>query len=429
MIWLFLFGSVFGTLTTGAALGAVLGLTGLIILEFMAGGSTYLAAQAVVNAMNSFTLSAVFMFILMGEVLVVSGLSSRIYGAVVPFFARVPGKLLHTNIVVCTLFAAVSGSSAATAAAVGSAAYPELKKRGYHRPAVLGSLAGGGTLGLLIPPSLSMILYGAWQEVSIGKLFLAGIVPGLMISGLFILFILGYGWLRPQIVPAETERYGFKEIVSRVLGIWPLIVLVVAVLGTIYMGLATPTEAAGLGAVAAIALGWLFGDLRFNSFRSACMRTVTSFGALFFVLVGAVVLGQAISILGLPRELIQGLKAMELTKYEALLLVAILYVLMGCLFDGISMMLMTLPFVFPMLTSYGFDPVWLGVFITIMVEIGMITPPVGMNIFVLAAITHNDVAAADIAKAAIPYWLLLLVGTALLTAFPSIALFLPQLMM
>lgn len=429
MIWLFLFGSVFGTLTTGAALGAVLGLTGLIILEFMAGGSTYLAAQAVVNAMNSFTLSAVFMFILMGEVLVVSGLSSRIYGAVVPFFARVPGKLLHTNIVVCTLFAAVSGSSAATAAAVGSAAYPELKKRGYHRPAVLGSLAGGGTLGLLIPPSLSMILYGAWQEVSIGKLFLAGIVPGLMISGLFILFILGYGWLRPQIVPAETERYGFKEIVSRVLGIWPLIVLVVAVLGTIYMGLATPTEAAGLGAVAAIALGWLFGDLRFNSFRSACMRTVTSFGALFFVLVGAVVLGQAISILGLPRELIQGLKAMELTKYEALLLVAILYVLMGCLFDGISMMLMTLPFVFPMLTSYGFDPVWLGVFITIMVEIGMITPPVGMNIFVLAAITHNDVAASDIAKAAIPYWLLLLVGTALLTAFPSIALFLPQLMM
>ncbi|MEQ8345221.1 MAG: TRAP transporter large permease [Sneathiellaceae bacterium] len=426
MIWLVLFGSLFGTVAAGAALGAALGLTGMIVLQFFARGATELAVQAVWNVLNNFSFSAVPMFILMGEILVASGLSARIYGAVAPLFRNVPGKLLHTNIAVCTLFGAVSGSSTATAAAVGSAAYPELSRRGYDRSVVLGSLAAGGTLGLLIPPSLSLIIYGAWQEVSIGKLFLAGILPGLMMAALFMTYILFLGLRRPEAMPREPGRMSVFQVLRNLLGIWPLLVLVAAVLGTIYGGFATVTEAAGLGALAAFILGFATGELTLKGAGLACLRAVASFGALFFVVIGAVVLGQSISILGLPRELVEFMARFDLGRYEVLLLIVLLYVVLGCFFDGISLMLMTLPFIFPIMMDLQFDPIWLGVVITIMIEIGMITPPVGVNLYVLAAITRQAVPLGDIAKAAFPYWVALLAGTFLLTLFPGIATWLPR---
>lgn len=429
MIWAILFGSLFTMAASGAVLGAALGLTGFVILQFFAGGATEVAVWAVYNVINSFTMSAVPIYILLGEILVVSGLSARIYGSVAPLFHRVPGKLLHTNIAVCTLFGAVSGSSTATAAAVGSASYPELTRRGYDRATVVGTLAAGGTLGLLIPPSLSLIIYGAWQEVSVGRLFLAGILPGLMMAGLFMVFIALNSLLRPEVVPPERESYSLGEILRSLVQIWPLFILITAVLGTIYMGFATPTEAAGLGVVVVLVLGFFFGDLTLESLGTAAIKAVISFGALFFVVLGAVVLAQSIAVLGLPRQLIELIASYDLSKYQVVSIVILIYVVLGCFFDGLSLMLMTLPFIFPIFIGFGFDPVWLGIFVTIMIEIGMITPPVGVNLYILSAIVGQEVPLGDIAIATIPYWILLLVGTFILILFPEIALFLPDTLM
>jgi len=368
------------------------------------------------------------MFVLLGEILVESGLSQRIYGSIAPLFERIPGKLLHTNIAVCTLFGAVSGSSTATAAAVGSVSYPELCRRGYDKRAVVASLAAGGTLGLLIPPSLSLLIYGAWQEVSIGRLFLAGILPGLMMAALFMAYIFIDGWRRPELTPDADAPPTRWAILTGLVDIWPLAVVVFATLGTIYLGFATVTEAAGLGVFAATLMGFLFGELSVAGVWRASLRAVGTLGILFFVVIGAVVLGQAISALGLPRHIVEVAGSLDLSAWQLVVFVVVVYVVLGCLFDGISLMLLTLPFIFPLMTSYGFDPVWLGVFITVMIEIGMITPPVGVNLYVLAAITRNELALPEIAISTIPFWILMLVGTALLVLFPEIALFLPSLM-
>lgn len=428
-VWTALPTLLFTLIASGAALGAALGLTGLIILEFYARGATQLAVQSVWNVFNNFSFSAVPMFILLGELLVASGLTKQIYGSVAPLFRRFPGKLLHTNIFVCTLFGAVSGSSTATAAAIGSAAYPELFRRGYDKSAIVGSLAAGGTLGLLIPPSLSLIIYGAWQQVSIGKLFLAGIIPGIMMAGLFMVYIFILGLRKPHLMPVEEGRLTWREVLGSLVGIWPLLVLIGAVLGTIYSGLATVTEAAGLGTLAALILGLTFGDLNLEKIVQACMRSVASFGALFFVAIGAVILAQSITIIGLPRDIVEIVAQYELGRIEFLILIIVIYVILGCFLDGIALMLMTLPFIFPIMLEFGFDPVWIGVFVTIMIEIGMITPPVGVNLYVLSAITRQRIPLADIARAAFPYWVTLLIGTALIIAFPQIALWLPQMVM
>jgi tripartite ATP-independent transporter DctM subunit len=334
---------------------------------------------------------------------------------------------MHTNIVVCTLFGAASGSSTATAAAVGSVAYPELTRRGYDKRAVTGALAAGGTLGLLIPPSLSLLIYGAWQDVSVGRLFLAGILPGVMMTALFMGFIAVQAIRRPDLLPAQGEPPTIGEISRNLLNIWPLVVLVGAVLGSIYAGLATPTESAGLGVAAAIIMGFAFGELTIPQLWKAARHTVGSLGAIFLILIGAVVLGQSISILGLPRQLIEAVSASGLGPNEILLIVTLMYVALGCIFDGLSLMLITVPFLYPMMMTQGFDPVWFGVYVTVMIEIGMITPPVGVNLFVLVAITRGDVSLAQAARASLPYWVLMLFGALLLTLFPSIALLLPQL--
>jgi tripartite ATP-independent transporter DctM subunit len=428
LIWLTLGGSLSLTLAGGAAIGASLGLTGLLIIQLYLHGTIQIAAQVTWNVLTSFALSAVPMFVLLGEILVESGLSQRIYGSIAPLFERIPGKLLHTNIAVCTLFGAVSGSSTATAAAVGSVSYPELCRRGYDKRAVVASLAAGGTLGLLIPPSLSLLIYGAWQEVSIGRLFLAGILPGLMMAALFMAYIFVDGLRRPALTPDADSPPTLRTILTGLVHIWPLAVVVFATLGTIYRGFATVTEAAGLGVFAATVMGFLFGELSISGLWRASLRAVGTLGILFFVVIGAVVLGQSISALGLPRHIVEAAGSLDLSAWQLVVFVVVVYVALGCLFDGISLMLLTLPFIFPLMTSYGFDPVWLGVFITVMIEIGMITPPVGVNLYVLAAITRNELTLPEIAISTIPFWILMLGGTVLLVLFPEIALFLPSLM-
>lgn len=425
MLWLVLGGSLVGLLATGAALGAGMGLTGFIILKFFAGGATDLALIGVWNQTYNFTFSAVPMFILLGDMLVASGISARVYGAVAPLFQRFRGGLLHSNIAVSTIFGAVSGSSAATSAAVASVAFPELVARGYKPAPVAASLAAGGTLGLLIPPSLSLLIYGAWQEVSIGKLFMAGILPGLMMAALFMAWIFADSFLRPHGLPQREESIPLGAALRRLVGVWPALVLIGSVLGTIYMGLATTTEAAGIGVAATILLGFTVGKLTVRRMINAAITSIASFGALSFILLGALILTQGIVIIGLPKTIVGMVAALQLSKYEVLLAVMVFYLIMGVFFDGISLMLTTVPFIYPALTAVGFDPVWIGIFVTIMIEIGMLTPPIGVNLFVVMAITRQSISLGELGWECLPYWLMLILGTALLTAFPQIALFLP----
>jgi len=427
MFWSTLLSVLILTASTGTALGAALGLTGLVILHFFADGATSLAITAVWNILNEFTLSAIPLFIIMGEILLESGVSQKIYSSLSGIFRHIPGGLLHTNIAVCTVFGAISGSSLSTAAAVGSVAYPEMSKRNYNEPMVVGSLAGGGTLGLLIPPSLSLLIYGALTETSIGKLFMGGILPGILMAILFMLYILIRCSKNPKLWNSDSKNgEKLNSSIIEILKIWPIAFLILAVMGSIVLGIATPTEAAGVGVLSSLLLGLFWGELSKEKIFKCFLNSAITYGSIGFVVVGAVILAQSISILGIPQELIETIQKMGMSKYYVLILIVLIYLILGCLFDGLSLMVMTLPIVFPLMTNLGFDPVWLGVIITIMIEIGQVTPPVGLNLSVLVAVTDNKVGLGETAIATSPYWILLLLGILIVTIFPSIVLYMPN---
>ncbi|MEY3651971.1 MAG: hypothetical protein RL739_141 [Pseudomonadota bacterium] len=425
MIWAFLGGVLGLTVMSGAVLGAALGLTGFAILEIFGGGVTRLGVQAVFNVLAEFTLTAIPLFILLGDVLVASGLATGIYKAMSPLFGRLRGGLLHTNIAVCTVFGAVSGSSMSVSAAVGSVAYPELSQRGYDRRLVVGSLAGGGTLGLLIPPSLSLLIYGALTDTSIGKLFLAGVLPGLMMAALFMVYIEITVRRQPSLAPQEP-RMPWGETLRATLAVWPILVLILAVLGSLFAGIATPTESAAVGVAAAVLLGFTMGDLTWPKLAKTFLSSASTFAVIALVFMGAVILAQSISLMQLPQKMLETISGVGMSPLVLLVVIVFIYLLLGMIFDGLSMMVMTLPVVFPLMTGLGFDAIWLGVVITMMVEIGMLTPPVGMNLFVLVGITQGKVSLAEAAMGALPFWILLMVGVAILTVVPGIATWLPS---
>ena len=425
MIWTFL-GAVLGlTVMSGAVLGAALGLTGFAILEIFGGGVTRLGVQAVFNVLAEFTLTAIPLFILLGDVLVASGLATGIYKAMSPLFGRLRGGLLHTNIAVCTVFGAVSGSSMSVSAAVGSVAYPEWSQRGYDRRLVVGSLAGGGTLGLLIPPSLSLLIYGALTDTSIGKLFLAGVLPGLMMAALFMVYIEFTVRRQPSLAPQEP-RMPWGETLRATMAVWPILVLILAVLGSLFAGIATPTESAAVGVAAAVLLGFTMGDLTWPKLAKTFLSSASTFAVIALVFMGAVILAQSISLMQLPQKMLETISGVGMSPLLLLVVIVFIYLLLGMIFDGLSMMVMTLPVVFPLMTGLGFDAIWLGVVITMMVEIGMLTPPVGMNLFVLVGIAQGKVTLAEAAMGALPFWILLMVGVAILTVVPGIATWLPS---
>lgn len=426
MIWGTLGALLGATVFTGAVLGAALGITGFAILYVFGNGATSLGVQAVWNVFNQFTLTAIPLFILLGEILVASGLAQSVYGALSPLFARVRGGLLHTNIAVCAMFGAVSGSSLSVAAAVGSVAYPELTRQGYERKAILGSLAGGGTLGLLIPPSLSLLIFGALTDTSIGQLFLGGVLPGLLAAALFMAYIAFAAWRAPHIAPDSGERLPFPDTLKALVSVWPIVVLIGAVLGSLFAGLATPTESAAVGVVGALILGFTRGTLTVAKAIGALRTTAISFTVIAMVFMGAVILAQSISLLQLPQKLLENLVALGISGSATLLLVIVIYLILGLFFDGLSMMIMTLPIVFPLLTGMGYDPVWVGVMVTVMIEVGMLTPPVGMNLFVLVSVTQQDATLNEAARGAFPYWLLLMAALVFMILVPEIVTFLPQ---
>jgi len=414
-------------LVTGSLLGVVLAATGLLVLQFKFDGNFSVVANAIWNVFNSFTLTAVPMFILLGELLGETGIARRIYTSLSPLFERLPGGLLQTNIGICTAFAAISGSSTATSAVVGSIAYQELTDRGYSRGAVSGSVAAGGTLGILIPPSIPFIIYGSMMEVSIGRLFVAGVVPGIALAALFMTYIALYAIRRPGIAPPVT-RVPLGQAIRRSVHAWPFVVIVFSILGTMFLGLATPTESAALGVMTVIILALAYGELTLRRFWTALKTTTLIYSALAIIIVGAIVLSQAVALTGLPRAMLAALNESGFAPWQVLAMVYALYLVLGCFFGPLEMLLITLPFTFPLVVGLGYDPVWYGVVLVILIEIGLLTPPVGINLYVVMAISKGKVSLGEAAAACTPYWLIMTAFLIVITIYPQIVLFLPRLL-
>ena len=382
-------------------------------------------ASIVLRASKSWELSAIPLFIWVGEILFKAGFSARLFRGLAPLVDWMPGRLLHTNVVGCTLFAAVSGSSAATTATIGRITLTELKKRGYDEPLAVGSLAGAGSLGLLIPPSLLMIVYGVLAEVSIARLFAAGVLPGLMMAGLFMGWVMLRALMNPAVAPKASSDATRVPLWQSLWDLVPVLALIAVVLGSIYSGVATPSEAAAVGVILALLLTALFGQLTWDLIKTSLQETVLTSAMIVSILVSAAFLSTAAGYLHLPQELASAISALQLNPYVLIALIAVFYLIGGMVLDGISLTVMTLPIVLPLVTGAGFDPLWFGVFLVIMVEVGQITPPVGFNLYVLQGVTGHSL--GQVARWAVPFFLLMCLGAALLTAFPTIALWAPSL--
>lgn len=378
------------------------------------------------NETNSSTMMALPLFIFMGEILFRSKISENLFKGLSPWMTFLPGRLIHVNIVASSMFAAVSGSSAATTATVGRITMPELTGRNYSRSLSIGSLAGAGTLGFLIPPSMMMIVYGISANVSIGKLFIAGIIPGAMLAIGFSGYIMIRCLINPELAP-KGEDYTWMDRLKGLPLLLPVILLMVLVLGSIYAGWATPTEAASIGVVGALFFAVISKSLTKASFWEAVFGTIKTNAMIMLIVISASYLSVVIGYLGLPGELTGFIGTLGLSKYELILILVIMYLLLGCLLDGFSMIVMSLPLALPLIVAAGFDPLWFGIFLIIMIEVAQITPPVGFNLFVIHGLTGDDV--LKIAWYALPSFLIILLVVVLITIFPEIILWFPNLML
>ena len=341
-----------------------------------------------------------------------------------PWMQRLPGRLLHTNVVGCAIFAAVSGSSAATCATIGKMSLPELARRGYPDFISIGSLAGAGTLGLLIPPSIIMIVYGVSADVSIAQLFIGGVIPGVLLAGLFSLYIAFWAWRHPALVPPPDPPMSFAQKVAESRSLIPVVLLIAAVLGSIYAGVATATEAAGLGVVGALLLSAVQGSLDWATFRDSLMGGTRLYCMIALILAGAAFLTLSMGYIGLPRHLAEWIATLGLTPFGLILALTVFYGILGCFLDGISMVVLTMGVIMPTVQKAGIDPLWFGIFVVIVVEMAQVTPPVGFNLFVLQGMTKREI--GFIAAAALPFFLLMVAMVILLWVFPDIATFLPR---
>lgn len=376
------------------------------------------------RASNSWELSAIPLFILMGELIFRSNISERLFKGLVPVTRHLPGGILHTNVLGCTLFAAVSGSSAATTATIGKITTQELKTRGYDRNLSIGSLAGAGSLGLLIPPSIVMIVYGVQAEVSISQLFMAGVVPGLIIALLYSVYIGARSYLSPSLAPKQAATG--QSVGQSILLLLPVLVLISIVIGSIYSGIATPSEAAAVGVAATLLLLGVERQLSVRLFIEAFRGTLITSIMVCSLLITATLLSTAMGYLHLPRELAEWIAAQNFSPMLLLVALAVFYVVLGLFLDGISITVMSLPITLPIVLLAGFDPVWFGIFLIIMIELGQITPPVGFNLFVLQSLTGESI--SRVALAALPFFLLMCVAALIISLWPDIALWLPRFM-
>jgi C4-dicarboxylate transporter DctM subunit len=381
-------------------------------------------AVTVWGTASSWTLTALPLFIWMGEILFRTKLSESMFRGLAPWVSRLPGRLLHTNVIGCTIFAAVSGSSAATCATIGKMTLPELGRRGYPEDITIGSLAGAGTLGLLIPPSIIMIVYGVTADVSIARLFVAGIIPGIVLAALFSGYLAVWAALNKQRIPEPDEVLSFPEKLRESRHLIPVVLLIGAVLGSIYTGIATATEAAALGVVGALVLSALQRSLNWETFRESLLGATRLYCMIALILAGAAFLTLSMGYIGLPRNLAEFVRSLGLSPFLLMLALAAFYILLGCFLDGISMVVLTMGVILPTVQAAGFDLVWFGIFIVIVVEMAQITPPVGFNLFVLQGMTGKEI--TWIARVTMPFFFLMCAMVLLLWFVPQIATWLPS---
>lgn len=391
------------------------GFAGFNALGLVSWGSTY-----------SFTLTAIPLFILMAEIMLASGLSHRVYRGMTHLVRFLPGGLLQTNIAGCAMFSAISGSSVATAAAIGSIALPQLEERGYQDKISTGTIVAGGTLGILIPPSIALIIYGTFTDTSISKLFMAGVLPGLLLAGLFMAYVALRCKLNPALAPkgqAAEDRapIPWGEVAGDLL---PFSVLILFVMGSLYLGFATPTEAAAVGACMAFVIARIWGTMDGKTFVLALSKTVHISAAILFIVFSAYLFSFAIGMVGLTDELADLLESWNLSTMQLLLVVVLVYTVLGMLMDSIGMMVITIPVLSPIMMNYGVDPIWFGVLVVVLIELGQITPPAGLNLFVVKTISR--VSLGDIVRGSLPFCALFYVLIALLIAVPGLALWIPS---
>lgn len=419
----FLFIFLGGTVWIGIALFLV-GLLGLVIFTDLP--ALTIMANIVWNNTSGSTMMALPLFVFMGEILFRSKISENLFKGLSPWMDRIPGRLIHVNVFASTLFAAVSGSSAATTATVGKITLPEFQKRGYDRTLCVGSLAGAGTLGFLIPPSMMMLVYGIMADVSIGKLFVAGFIPGIFIALTFSGYVMFRCVKDPALAPAGELSYNWGDRIRSIPLLAPVIILVTIVLGSIYAGWATPTEAAAVGVAGSLFFAILTRSLTFQVFREALMGSVKTSCMIMWIVCGAAFLSVAVGYLGIATSLTRFVSGLGLSQYTLIIILSIMYLVMGCLLDGFSMIVMSLPIALPVISQAGFDPIWFGIYLVIMIQLAQITPPVGFNLFVINGLIEDDI--GKIAIAALPFFIMLLAVTAVLTVFPDVVLFLPRMM-
>ena len=381
-------------------------------------------ATTIWGTSSSWTLTALPLFVWMGEILFRTKLSKNLFEGLSPWMQKLPGGLIHVNVVGCALFAAISGSSAATVATVGKMSIPELRKRKYPEKILLGSLAGSGTLGLLIPPSIILIIYGVTVQESIAKLFIAGILPGIMIAVIFMLYVVFWSLLNKKIMPKSGENFSFFQKIKKSRQLLPVIILILGVIGSIYTGIATATEAASLGVVGALILSYFQKSLNLKTFKESLLGATKTSCMIAFILAGSSFLSLAMGFTGLPRNLAIWIQNMNLSPYTLIFVLMVFYIILGMFLDGISAVVLTMAIIEPMIRQAGFDMIWFGIFLVVVVEMAQITPPVGFNLFVLQGMANKDM--GYIAKSAFPLFLLMILAVVIIIIFPEIALWLPQ---
>lgn len=421
----FLMVALFALLGSGVWIGLTLAGVAWIGMELFPSRSAGDAmAVTIWGSASSWTLTALPLFVWMGEVLFRTRLSEDMFRGLAPWVNALPGRLLHTNILGSTIFAAVSGSSAATCATIGKMTIPELTTRGYPPERIVGSLGGASTLGLLIPPSIVMIVYGVAAEVSIAKLFLAGVVPGLLLASLFSGYLVVWALLNPDKVPAADPGMSFKAKLNQSRTLIPVVLLIASVIGSIYSGVATATEAAAIGVVGALLLSGLQGSLNWRTFKDSLMGATRLYCMIALILSGAAFLTLAMGYIGLPRHLAEWVGGLGLSPGLLLVALALFYILLGCFLDGISMIVLTMGVVIPTVSAAGIDLIWFGIFIVVVVEMAQITPPVGFNLFVLQGMVKREI--NWIARVCLPYFLLMVLAVTLLYWFPALVTWLPS---
>ncbi|MBO6816152.1 MAG: TRAP transporter large permease subunit [Rhizobiaceae bacterium] len=418
-------GVLFLLLGSGVWVGLSLMGVAYIGIEFIAGRA---AGGAMINtiwgASSSWTLTALPLFVWMGEILFRTRLSQDMFRGLSPWMASLPGGLVHTNIVGCTVFAAVSGSSAATLTTVGRMSIPELRKRGYPEHMIVGTLAGAATLGLMIPPSLTLIVYGVSINESIRELFIAGVVPGLVLASMFMAYVAIYAMVSPSYQPVTETRLSFGEKLKNSSYLIPVILLIVLVIGSMYFGIASATEAAAFGVIGALVLAAFQGSLNVRTFSDSLMGAVRTSAMITLILAGAAFLSLAMGYTGLPRALADGIASLELSRFELLMALLVFYIVLGCFLDGISAVVLTMAIVEPMIREAGIDVIWFGIFVTVVIEMAQITPPIGFNLFVMQGLTDHQM--NYIAKAALPMFAIMVLMVFVLIGFPELATWLPD---